>query len=449
MEGILEKVRRSTRRAAAVVPLPGVSGGVALLMPGREADEFVLCRRLPTAAPTDTSPEATTRQTFSSLEAAAASLTPDDAFVVTLPIDMGLVQRMSLPAAEPGELEEMVRIQLEKILPYPAESVGIATQELARTETEVALAVESVHQDRLVELCQPLVARDCWPRKVAFHALAVAGGAQADENTAFIYRAAGKYVFGISEGGRLSFAQGLGGQTAEDLATELPAVLLGAELEGVPTAFSTVRLDERVADWAETLSVALGVPVAPFDPAGTALLAASRPEGDLSPAHWQAERLRGERRLRLRQQLQLAAALYGGVLVLTFLLLGIRKIQVAHLDSRLAAVRPQATYSRTATARWRTLGPAVEPGESLAEAMKNVYDCLPPGDTVLLTSFDFNERGLSVQGEAPSSTAAVEFTEKLKAVPQLRRFHLESEQPTLQASNGKWRFRVFTAISTN
>ncbi len=430
--------------------MPGLAApvGVALLMPGRDPGEWLLCRRTPAAALSDTSAGSTTRQTFPSLEAAAANLSPLETFVVTLPIELGLVQRMALPTAEPSELDEMVRIQLEKILPYPAESVDMATQEISRTATDVTLAVESVHQDRLVELCQPLIARDCWPQKVAFHALLLAGSAPADETTAFIHREAGKYVLGISEGGRLSFAQSLSGRTAEELATELPAVLLGAELEGVPTTFVSVRLDEHAAEWKDTLAAALGVPVVFFDAEGAALLTAPRPDGDLSPASWHAERERGERRARLRQRLRLAAAIYGGLLVFGFLLLGVRKIQVMHLDSRLAATRPSAAYSREANERWRVLSPAVEPGAALVEVMKNVVDCLPPGDATLLTSFDFNERGLSVQGEAPSSTAAVEYTEKLKALPQLRTFHLEAEQPTLQANGGRWRFRVFTSVPT-
>ncbi len=446
MEGILEKVRRSTRRAAtAAARLPGVPSSVALLMPGREAGEYLLCRRLPSAAPTDAGPEATTRQTFPSLEAAAASLTPDDTFVVTLPVELGLVQRMALPAAEPSELDEMVRIQLEKILPYPAESVDMATQEIARTETDVTLAVESVHQDRLIELCQPLVSRDCWPRKVAFHTLVLAASGAPDENTAFIHREGGKFVLSISEGGKLSFAQALGGQTAEDLATELPAVLLGAELEGVPSNFASVQLDERAADWKDTLAAALGIPVVTFDPEGAALLSAPRPEGDLSPDQWQAERQRGERRARLRRQVKLAAAIYGGLLLVGLLALGVRKIQVAYFDSRLAKVRPQAAYSRDANARWRTLAPAVEPDESLVEVMKNVYDCLPPGDVVLLTGFDYVDQALTVQAEASSSTTAAEFAEKLKAAPRLRAFHLDApEPPVLLPNNGKWRIAVKT-----
>ena len=420
-----------------------------MLLPGPDAGEWELCRRLPAAAPDDTGPAATTRQTFASLEAAAANLEPGSPFVLALPLELGLVQRMTLPAADPAELDDMVRIQLEKILPYAADSVGMSTQEISRGEAEVVLAVETIYQERLLQLCQPLIARNCWPQRVVFYAYALAGNVPADDHTIFLYRGAGKYILGIRENGRLSFAQALGGQTVEDLVTELPAVLLGAELDGVPTTFRHLALDSRLADWRDTFAAALGAPVVLFDPAGTALLAAPRTGGDLSPAHWQAERQRGERRARLNQRLLLAAAAYGGILLLAFLWLGVRQLQVSHLDSRLAAARPQAQYSRDAADHWRKLGPAVEPSEYFADLLLDVYEALPPGDTVQLTSFDLGPRGLTVQGEAPSSTAAVEYADKLEALPALRSFHLKADQPTLQGTSNHWRFRVSTATPSS
>ena len=415
---------------------------LAMLLPGTEAGAWELCRRLPAAAPDDASPAATTRQSFPNLEAAAANLEPGDPFVLALPLELGLVQRMSLPAADASELEEMARIQLEKILPYPVEAIGMATQEISRTGTAVVLAVESIHQDPLLQLCQPLTSRGCWPQKVVFYPHALAGNLPAEDHTAFLYQSSGKHVLGIRENGRLSFAQALGGQTAEDLATELPAVLLGAELEGVPTNFTHVSLDERLADRKDTLAAALGVPLVPFDPAGTALLAATLPGGDLSPGGWQAERQRGERRARLRQRVLLAAGIYGGVLLLALLWLGIRQLQVNHLDSRLATTRPLAQYSRDAGTRWHVLSPAVELPQYLVELLLDVTDALPPGDTIRLTAFELTTRGLTVQGEAPSSTAAVEYAEKIKGLPALRSFHLESDPPTLQGTGGRWHFIV-------
>ncbi len=416
---------------------------VALLMPGAAAGEWELCRTTPTGGllPVGPGVPAVTRQVFETMDAAAANLQLAEAFVLSLPVETGLVQRLSLPAAEPGELEEMVRIQLEKILPYPVESVNIAVQEVARTENEVVVAVETVHQDRLLTLCQPLVAQEHWPVRVVFHALVLAESTKADEHAAFIYREAGRYVLGISEGGRLSFAQALSGQTAGELTAELPAVLLGAELEGVLTTFQTVRLDQAAEDARETLAVALSRPVETFNPGAAALAASEGEAGDLSPSHWRTERLRGERMARLRQRVLLGAAIYGVMLVLAFLWLGVLKFQVSRLDSKLAAIRPVAAEAQAADAHWRTLAPAIQPPRYLVEAAQQIYDCLPPGDTVRWTAIDFTPRSIALQGEAPSASEAVDFTDKLKVNPALRAYHLEAEPPTSLPS-GRVVFRI-------
>ena len=428
----------------ALAPIP-----VAVLMPGASLGEWELCRSLTVSGPS-LMPDASgggargvTRQVFATLDAAAANLLPTEPFVLALPIEMGLVQRLSLPAAEPSELEDMARIQLEKILPYPADSVGVVTQEISRGETDVVLAVETVYYDRLLALCQPLIARGGWPLRVVFQAVAMARSLSSGENAAFLYRESGKYVLGVCENGRLSFAQALGAQTPEDLAAELPAVLLGAELDGVPTAFSVLRLDQRETDGRGVLAAALNVPVEPFD-TGTAALSSvpgGERDGDLSPPQWRAERLRGERRERVLRRVLLGAVIYAGLLLLALLWLGITKFQVSRLDSRLRKLRPLADSAQSAAAHWKTLAPAVDWTRYLAESLKQVCECLPPGDTVRLTTFDQSAHSITLQGEAPSAAVAVEFTEKIRTRPELKIYHFEADPPSI-LPNGRARFRV-------
>ena len=437
----MKNVRRFRRAAPEVAP--GSAAPVALLMPGAAAGEWELCRTTGGGGAGSLSPEglAVTRQVFGTLDAAAANLGTTEAFVLSLPVETGIVQRLTLPAAEPAELEEMARIQLEKILPYPVETVNVALQEVARTDAEVVVAVETVHQDRMLAVCQPLVAREHWPARVIFQALALAESTPGEGQAAFIYREAGRFVLGIGEGGRLSFAQALSGQTAEDLAAELPAVLLGAELEGVPTNFETLRLDAVVEDWSDTLQAVLNRRVVPFDPGAAAQAAVSRGgDGDLSPASWRAERLRGARMARLRRRLLTGAAVYVGLIVLGFLWLGVLKFQVSRLDSRLDAARPLAAESKDADTHWRKLASAVQPSRYLVDVVQQIYECLPPNDSVRLTSIELT-RILDVQGEAPSPAAAVDFTDKLKASSALKPYHLEADPPKSLPS-GRAAFRI-------
>jgi hypothetical protein len=60
---------------------------------------------------------------FPTLDEAAQTLSTDDNVVLALPVSAVLAQRMRLPSVEGSELREMVRIQLEKALPFSAEEV--------------------------------------------------------------------------------------------------------------------------------------------------------------------------------------------------------------------------------------------------------------------------------------------------------------------------------------
>lgn len=440
MERVLDNL--PARRAAVSNAVPAAAASVALLAPGAAPGEWELLRPLSGSAPVGL--DHVTRQTFASLEAAAANLTDAERFVLALPLSLGLVQRLALPPAEPDELEDMARIQLEKILPYPVESVSLALTEIARSESEVMVSVDTVHSDRLTAICQPLVSRGAWPLRVVFHARALAEGIPAGETVAFLFREEGKSVLGICEDGKLGFAQGVSGQTAGELAAELPAALLGAELEGVPTSFEVLSLDRRTEDWSEVLRAALNVPVEPFDAGRAGLLAAATARsggaGDLSPPGWRAERLRGERMARLRRRLLLGVGIYLAVLVLAFIGVGALWARLRMQQGRLDKLHQPADYSENASSKWRALAPAIDPSRYLTETMREVYECLPTDSSVLWTTFDLTPRTLTIQGEAPSPSAAVDFTDKLKSRPGLRMYHFEAEPPA--EANGRARFRI-------
>ena len=437
------------RRRLVPAPVAGPRAAVAVVMPAPQPGEWELFRPLVAPEGADPLPARPgefpgTRQVFATLEALAANLAEAEPTVLTLPLEMGLIQRLALPPAEPAELREMALIQLEKILPYAVESVGVALQQVAQTEAEVVVAVETVPHDRLLALCQPLIARGCYPVRTMFHAVAVASTAPAGECSALLYRAAGRYVLGVCEDGRLSFAQGLGSQTPEELAAELPAVLLGAELEGVPTNLSLLRLDQRAADTREVLRAALGVPVETFDAeaaAARAGAAGARDSGDLSPPGWRAERVRGERFARLRRRVLVGVGIYLGLLLLGFVALGVMRLRVGWQHARLEKLRPQAAYSREADARWQVLAPAVDPARSVAETCFQVWQCLPTDGSVLLTAYDQTLDRVELQGEAPGPSQADDFVVKLKARPELRAYHFDAEPPAI-LPNGHARFRV-------
>jgi hypothetical protein len=421
---------RRPRRSPTPAPV-----APAAVIPGAGAREWELCR--PAALPGG----AWSRQTLPTLEAAAMGpLAPGDPFVLALPLDAGLVQRLALPPAEPSELEEMARIQLEKILPYPTEDVGMSFQVIERRETEVILSVQAVHHDRLLAICQPLTSRGCWPTRVVFHAASLAAGASEGEISVLVYQEAGQIILALCEGGRLNFAQSLGSadQPPERVASELPTVLLGAELEGVSVAFTAARLDERCANMHTALEETLRVPVRRFTPEPNPVDG----DNDLSPMHWREERLRSVRAARLKRRLWLGAGIYAGGMLLAFCALAVLKYRVSKLDARLRKEAPVQEFVRASEAKWKTLAPATQPSRFLAETLMQVYECLPPGNKVILTNFELTPTSIVVEGEASSPDVAVDFTEKLKASSELKAAYRFGPSPPAILTNGRAKFSV-------
>ena len=98
------------------------------------------------------------RASATSNEAAGLLVAGDD-IVLGLPIDAVLAQRLRLPTIDPSEFGEMVRIQVEKTLPYPPEEVTSDFEVIEQSETDSVISAVAVHNRKLNELASPLLKR--------------------------------------------------------------------------------------------------------------------------------------------------------------------------------------------------------------------------------------------------------------------------------------------------
>ena len=159
-------------------------------------------------------------------------------------------------------------------------------------------------------------------------------------------------------------------------------------------------------------------PSKPFDTGAAALDSVPNGErdGDLSPPQWRAERLRGERRERVMRRVLLGAAVYAGIVAAGVVVAGHHEsFRSADSTPGCANCVPWRNPPRPVPAHWKTLAPAIDWTHYLAESLKQVCECLPPGDTVRLTTFDeVGARHFPARAKHPSAAAAVEFTEKLR-----------------------------------
>jgi hypothetical protein len=107
---------------------------------------------------------------FPSLDDAAQTLSTDDDVVLALPISAVLAQRMRLPSVEGSELREMVRIQLEKALPFSTEEVTSDFEVIEQANGECVISAVAVQNQRLTEIAAPLLNRRVIPRAVTVYA---------------------------------------------------------------------------------------------------------------------------------------------------------------------------------------------------------------------------------------------------------------------------------------
>src|SRR3954462_7371256 len=104
------------------------------------------------------------------LDEAVPLLRAEDDLVLGLPISAVLAQRFRLPTVDPAEFPEMVRLQIEKGLPYSAEEVTTDFEVVEQNETDSVVSAVAVRNEQLAELAAPLVDRGYIPRQVTVYA---------------------------------------------------------------------------------------------------------------------------------------------------------------------------------------------------------------------------------------------------------------------------------------
>src|SRR5438046_8856703 len=91
------------------------------------------------------------------LEEAAPLLAATDDFVLGLPVSAVLAQRFRLPSADPAEFPEMIRIQIEKLLPFAADEVTTDFELIEQKESESVVSAVAIRNEQLAEMASPLL----------------------------------------------------------------------------------------------------------------------------------------------------------------------------------------------------------------------------------------------------------------------------------------------------
>lgn len=369
------------------------------------------------------------------IEAAAEKISPGDLITLALPCRAVLVERLRLPTVDTEEIDGMVRLQLEKTLPWPDEIIsGYALAE--RLETESVVLVAALHAQWLDDLCAPLRERQVVPTYVTLYAAVVATVCPKDRTVLLLYQEQDQIVVAVVENGELVYAQTVAAADPQILAAELPPILLTTEMEGVPSDFDAVLLDESCSElrWMGPL---LGVPIETV----TVATATAGSPIDLLPDAWLHERRKLKRAEQLRSRLIKAGA---GVLVLFLFAIGYLaylQVRVNAVDRKLSGLRPELATVQQRQDRWGALSPAFDAEQYPVEILFQVYQSLP-SEEVRITRFAQQLDSFTVEGEAPSARQAIEFADALQKNPALAEYSFDPVQPEI-LPNEHAQFRVF------
>jgi len=364
------------------------------------------------------------------LDEAVPLLTAQDDVVLGLPIAAVLAQRLRLPTVDPTEFPEMVRIQIEKALPFSPDEVTTDFELIEQNETESIISAIAVRNERLAEIAAPLLAGGYIPRQVTVYAAQRASTHAPEGNALLIYPEGETLVSAVTENGKVSLTRTLDGVAPEQLRIELPQLALSAELQGISVSFPNVLLDETCYELRDTVQ---GIMASP-----TELVSVETPPAsvklNLLPESWRQRRSQLARQGEWRRRLLWAGAVYAGVLFLSLASLASVDFEIGRLDRSIARDAPQTSFVRAAEANWKALAPAIDSRYYPVEILLHLFESLPSPD-VRITTYSQSARQISVDGESSSAALAYQFIDKVKKNRELQVFQFDMAAPRILPNN--------------
>ena len=364
------------------------------------------------------------------LEEAVPLLAATDDFVLGLPVSAVLAQRFRLPSTDPAEFPEMIRIQIEKLLPFAADEVTTDFELIKQNENESVVSAVAVRNEQLAEVASPLLEHGYIPRQVTVYAAQRASTHAPKGNAVLIYPEGETLVYAMTENGKLSLARAFEGGNGEQLQLELPQLRLSAELQGIDASSPNVLLDETCYEMRATVQGILA--------SSTEIVGIELPPApvklNLLPESWRRRRLQLIRQAEWRKRLLWAGGAYGAILLLLLAYLGLLRFQIGWLDRRIAHDAPETEFVRATEAKWKALAPAIDPHYYPVDILLHLFDSLPAAD-VQITAYNQSARQISVDGEASTAALTYQFIDKIKKNPELGAFQFDMPAPRILPNN--------------
>jgi hypothetical protein len=360
------------------------------------------------------------------LREAVPLLSAADDFVLGLPVAAVLAQRFRLPSVDPAEFPEMIRIQIEKVLPFSADEVTTDFEVIAQNGNESVVSAVAIRNEQLAEIAAPLLDGGLIPRQVTVYAAQRAGTYAPNGNALLIYPEGETLVYAITENGKLSLARVFENGNGEQLQLELPQLRMSAELQGINASSPNVLLDESCYQMRDAVQ---GILSSSPEIVGIELPPASV-KLNLLPESWRRRRSQLIRQAEWRKRLVWIGGAYIAFLLLLFAYLGLLRFQIGNLDRRIARDAPETQFVRATEKNWKALSPAIDAHYYPVEILLHLFESLPSPE-VRITAYNQSAREISVDGEANTAALAYQFIEKIKKDPDLRVFQFDMPAPRI------------------
>lgn len=353
-------------------------------------------------------------------------LSATDDFVLGLPVAAVLAQRFRLPSVDPAEFPEMIRIQIEKVLPFSAEEVTTDFEVIEQDEKGSVVSAVAIRNAQLAEIAAPLLDCGFIPRQVTVYAAQRASTYAPKGNALLIYPEGEMLVYAMTENGKLSLARVFENGNGEQLQLELPQLRMSAELQGINASFPNVLLDESCYQMRDSVE---GILSSPTEIVGVELPPASV-KLNLLPESWRRRRSQLIRQAGWRKRLVWISGAYVAFVFLLFAYLGLLRFQIGRLDARVAHDAPETQFVRATEANWKALAPAIDARYYPVEILLHLFESLPSPE-VRITTYNQSARQIAVDGEANTTALAYQFIEKIKKNPDLLVFQFEMAAPRI------------------
>jgi hypothetical protein len=353
-------------------------------------------------------------------------LSATDDFVLGLPVAAVLAQRFRLPSVDPAEFPEMIRIQIEKVLPFSAEEVTTDFEVIEQDENESVVSAVAIRNEQLAEIAAPLLDRGFIPRQVTVYAAQRASTYAPKGNALLIYPEGEALVYAMTENGKLSLARVFENGNGEQLQLELPQLRMSAELQGINASSPNVLLDESCYQMRDTVQ---GILASSPEIVGIELPPAAV-KLNLLPDSWRRRRSQLISQAEWRKRLVWIGGAYVALLLLLLAYLGLLRFQIGSIDRRIAHDAPETQFVRATEANWKGLAPAIDARYYPVEILLHLFESLPSPE-VRITAYNQSARQVSVDGEANTTALAYQFIEKVKKNPDLRAFQFDMASPRI------------------